>query len=111
MLHLLRGLAFIPMVLAARLRRIERRAIHRLKEGGANTTERAILLEDSGALSNFVYRRLSKAGAIVSAGNDRYYLNERAYEAFRGGRRRRAMIVVTVLLIIIAAMYLRGDFR
>jgi hypothetical protein len=108
---LARALLFIPMVIGARLRRIERHAIDRLKDGGANTAERAILLEHSGWLSDFVYRRLGNAGAIVSAGNDRYYWNERAYDEFRGRRRRRALMVVTALIIIIAAvMYFRGEF-
>jgi hypothetical protein len=109
MLPLLRMLAFIPMVLGLRLRRIERRTMERLQAAGATTGERAILLENGGAASGFVYRRLANAHAIVPVGNDRYYLDERGYRAFRGRRRRRAIIVVALLLIIIAVLYLRGD--
>jgi hypothetical protein len=111
MVQWLQALAFIPLVFAALMRRIERRALERLRSGGANTAERAILLEHSGRLSDFVYRRLRHAGAIVAAGNDRYYLSEGAYDVFRGRRRRRALIVVALVLAIVATLYVRGDFR
>jgi hypothetical protein len=111
MLALLRVLAILPMMFAARLRRIERRAIERLKGAGADTAERAILLQNSGVVSDFVYRRLGKAGAIVPANNDRYYLNERAYETFRGRRRRRAVVAVMAVLVIIAVLYAQGVIK
>lgn len=109
MVSLLRILTFVPMVLAARLRRIERRAVDRLQAAGATTDERAILLENGGALTGFVYRRLNDARVLVRLGNDRYYLNDTAYQQFCGRRRKRAVMVVTLLVIIITVLYLRGD--
>jgi hypothetical protein len=108
MLPLLRALAFVPMVLAARMRRIERRTIARLTDAGANTVERAILLEQGGPVSNFVYKRLTTAGVLVFSGNDRYYLNQPAYDAFRTRRRRRAMVVLVVLAVISVLAYMSG---
>ena len=108
MLPLLRLLAFIPMVAAARLRRVERRAIERLQAAGATSSERAILLENGGAISGFVYRRLANAHAIVPVGNDRYYLDDAGYRAFRGRRRQRGMVVLALLVIIATVIYLRG---
>ena len=80
----------------------------RLTEAGANVGERAILLEQGGAMSDFVYERLTRAGVLVFAGNDRYYLNQQAYDAFRGRRRRRAIIVSTVMAVIFVVLYFFG---
>lgn len=110
MLPLLRLLAFIPLVIAARLRGIERRTIARLHDAGADTAERAILLEDGGPISSFVYRRLGSAGALIAAGKDRYYWSAQGYERFRARRRRRALVMVTLLLAIIGMAYLLGYF-
>jgi hypothetical protein len=110
MLPLLRIVALLPMMVAARMRRIERRTIARLTDAGANTAERAILLEHGGAVSNFVYRRLTSAGALVATGNDRYYLSRPGYQTFRGRRRKRALVVLTALAAIVAAMYFLGAF-
>jgi hypothetical protein len=101
----------VPALIVARNSRIERRAIARLNEAGANTAERAILLEDAGRASRGVQRRLVEAGALVSAGNDRYYLNQPAYEAYRGRRRTRANIVLAVLAVIVLVMYYAGIFK
>ena len=107
---MLRGLAFVPLVLAARLRRVERRTLARFTDAAATTSERAILLESGGWLGAFVYRRLTRAGALVFAGNDRYYLDADAYERFRRRRRRRALIVVGAIVVLVVVLYLQGDF-
>jgi hypothetical protein len=102
-------LSFVPLALAARLRHLERRTILRVTDAGANTAERAVLLEQSGKLGEFVHRRLEHANVLISAGNDRYYFSRVAYDAFRRRRRRRAIVVLALLLIGIAVMYFRGD--
>ena len=106
----LHGLAFVPMALAGRMRRIERRTIARLSDAGANTAERAILLEGDGKLRQFVHARLERAGALIGAGNDRYYLSRPAYDTFRGRRRLRAAVVVLAVAIVGVTMYFRGEF-
>jgi hypothetical protein len=111
MLPLLRALALVPLALAGRLRRIERRAIDRFHAAGANNAERAVLLEDGGALTAFVHRRLADARAIVPAGNDRYYLNQDAYDLWCRRRRRRATVALAIALIISVVLYFRGGFR
>jgi hypothetical protein len=109
-MHFLRVLAFLPLLVAARLRQIERRTIARVTEAGADTAERAVLLEDTGQLGAFVQRRLERAGALIAAGNDRYYFDRAAYAAFRGRRRKRALVVITVLVIGLIAFYFRRDY-
>ena len=106
----LQYVAFVPLALVAALRRSERRAIARLLDAGANTAERAILLDSQRPLSGFTRQRLERAGVLQPAGNDRYYLNVGAYEVFRARRRKRAMFMAALLLIGIAILYFRGDF-
>ena len=90
--------AFCAAGVAARMRRVERRTIARLTDAGANTAERAILLERGGRLHEFVYRASDeRRGAASGPGNDRYYLNagrlrrvSRPAPPARAGRRRSA---------------------
>ena len=106
---LLRILAFVPMLLAARLRRIEQRTVSRATAAGATTAERAVLLQPSGQLGEFVHGRLLRNGVLLEAGNDRYYFSPAAYDAFRARRRKRALWIIVALLISIAILILRGD--
>jgi hypothetical protein len=108
MLQWLHALSFVPLAVAARLRRIERHTIARLHDAGANAATRGILLDRTGRLNAFVFRRLHRAGAIQDAGNDRYYLDARAYETFRARRRRRALVVMVALLLLVAGLFLGG---
>jgi hypothetical protein len=106
----IRVLAFLPLILAGRMRRAERRTIARLKDAGATVAERGVLLQRDGVINEFVVRRLERAGVVKDAGNDRYYWDGAAYERLRGARRRRAAVVFGLLLLIAAALYFRGDF-
>jgi hypothetical protein len=106
----LQYMAFVPLAFVAALRRSERRVIARLLDAGANTAERAILLDTQRPLSGFTRQRLERAEVLRPAGNDRYYLNVGGYEAFRARRRKRAMVMAALLLIGVAILYFRGDF-
>jgi hypothetical protein len=103
-----RLLLLLPLVLAGSVRRVERRTIARLKDAGANTSERAVLIENNGMIATFVHQRLEAAGALKPAANDRYYWNEAAYTVFNRRRRRRAVVVLAVLAIVFTVMYFRG---
>ena len=105
-----RLLAFVPLMLAGRLRRIERRTMARLKDAGATIAERAILLEQGGIATTLVHTRLERAHVLHAAGNDRYYLDASAYEAFLGRRRRRALVVLVVILGMLGLTYFGGLF-
>lgn len=82
----------------------------RLRDAGANTAERAIVMDRQGLLTGFVHRRLERAGVLQPAPNDRYYLNETANHAFQAGRRRRAIGVLSFLVAALAVMYFGGYF-
>jgi hypothetical protein len=99
---------FVPILVAARIRGIERRTIARLRDAGADTEERAILLEPGGRLARWVYRRLEKAQALRPGGSDRYYLHRPGYDAFRQRRRRRALLVLSAALIAMVILVLTG---
>jgi hypothetical protein len=101
-------LLFVPILVAARIRGIERRTIARLRDAGADTAERAILLEPGGRLAQWVYRRLQRAQALRPDGSDRYYLYGPGYDAFRQRRRRRALFVLSAVFITTAILFLAG---
>ena len=111
MRQLLSLLAFLPLLIAVRLRRVERSMLARLRDAGATTGERGILMPQDGLFNRFVFDRLRRAGVLQDAGNDRYYLHDAAYAGFRAARRRRALAAATILLIGVALLYLRGEFR
>ena len=102
------SLLFIPLAVAAKIRQVEHRAITRLRDAGANTAERAILMERAGPVEGFVHRRLERAGVLQAAANDRYYVNETAYRAFQARGRRRAVAVMVSLIGAFAVMYFGG---
>jgi hypothetical protein len=108
-IQILQLLAFVPLALAARVRRLERRTIDRVTDAGANTVERSVTLEPAGKLGDFAQRRLKRSGVLIPAGNDRYYFDAKAYATFRARRRQRALVVVAALVVGIAILYLRGD--
>lgn len=106
---LLRSLGFVPLAFAASVRREERRVIDRMRDAGALNAERAITLGGDGMIARWVRRRLLDSRAIAGAGNDRYYLLENGYAAFRGRRRKRAMMAGALLLIGLFILWFRGD--
>ena len=107
MVPLLRALAFVPMVIAARIRREERRLVDRFRARGAFDQERAVTVNAGGAISGFVHRRLEGVGAIRPAGN-RFYFDEDSYAGFRARRRKRAFVVVTLVVIAVGIGFLTG---
>jgi hypothetical protein len=97
------------MVIAARMRRSERRMIRALTDAGATTPARAVPVDTAGPIERFTSGRLERAGVLVPGGKDRYYFNHSAYGAFRRRRRRRALVTIIMLLIGLGVLYLRGD--
>ena len=108
MLALVLVLALVPLIVAGRMRRVERRTLARLRDAGATLAERAILLERGGPVADLVHERLERAHVLRTAGNDRYYLDVAAYDAFTGRRRRRALMVLAGILGVLGAMYFGG---
>lgn len=97
-------------VAIAASRRAERRIIESLKGQGATDSAHAAPLTPR-AFSDAAIRRLSRAGAIIAAGEDRWWVNEAAYDQFRSGRRTRALLAVLAVLVVIALIAAVGLAR
>ena len=107
MLPLFRALSIVPIVIAAKVRREERRLVDWFRARGALDENRAVTVNTGGASRGFVHRRLERAGAIRHAGN-RFYFDEESYAGFRARRRRRAFVVATLVVIGIGIGFLTG---
>src|SRR5262245_26257091 len=103
----IRVLAFVPMLIAAKVRREERRLVEWFRERGAFDEERAVAISAGGGITGFVQRRLERAGVIRPAAR-RYFFDEERYAAFRSRRRMRAFVVLTILVIGIGIGFLTG---
>jgi hypothetical protein len=105
----IQALAFIPLIVAVRARRIERRMFERFKDAGANVGERAIFVDHDGLLKRMVFRRLRASAVLRDAGNDRYYWDAAAYSEFRGRRRRRAALAIAAIVLGVLMLFFSGD--
>ena len=99
MLPLLRILGILPLFLAAKIRREERRLVDWLRGRGALDRSNAVTITGTGRVAIWVRQRLVRAGAVGEGDNGRYYLSEAGYTRYRARRRRRALIVVTVMIV------------
>jgi hypothetical protein len=107
MLGLLRALSIVPIVIAANVRREERRLVDWFRARGAFDQERAVTVNAGGAIGGFVRRRLEGAGVIRAAGNG-FYFDEDSYAGFRTRRRKRAFVVATLVVITVGIGFLTG---
>jgi hypothetical protein len=106
----LQALGMVPLVLASRIRQIERRMVRQLVAAGAVSAHRALAIAGDGRLERFVRSRLERAGAIAHSGGGRYYVVEHAYGAFRRRRRTRAWLVLAIMLVAVGVLLARGVF-
>lgn len=108
MLPLLRLLVFLPMILAAKVRREERRMIRRHRDDGAVNPDHVATAESGSRVTRWVRDRLARNGVLklTPAGS---YLDETAYSAYRWRRRRRALVMVTLVLVGFGIALFRGD--
>jgi hypothetical protein len=74
--------------------------IRRFVELDARSTDRAIPFPDLGMRRSWIFDQMVSRGVFVDAGNDRYWMNEQAAEAFLAAQRRRALIVTGILLAV-----------
>jgi hypothetical protein len=110
MAELLRALAFLPLLLAAKIRREERRLLERLRQAKALAASSAITLEEPGTIGGWVRHRLLRNRVLGESAGDRYYLIESGYDAFRRRRRQRALVAFALLIIgVLIMLYTSGD--
>jgi len=108
MLAVLRAFSLLPLMVAAKVRREERRLIRAHLERGAVSREHAARVGSDGRIAGWVRERLVRNG-VLKATSEGSYLDETAYAAFRWRRRRRALVMATLLLLGFGMAIFRGD--
>jgi hypothetical protein len=82
----------------------EHRVTRALQRAGAASPGSALPLGELRRIDRRALQRLTAAGAVVAAGDGRYWVDAEAYRGYRAERRRRAILAVIVMLIILAAL-------
>ena len=77
-----------------------KRFVRRFREHGATSPDKAIPFADVGMRRSWVFDQMVSRGVFVGAGNDRYWMDEPAAEAFLAVQRKRALIVTGILLVL-----------
>jgi hypothetical protein len=77
-----------------------KKVIRRFAERGATSPGNAILFADLGMRRSWVFDQMVSRGVFVDAGNDRFYMSERAATAFLEAQRRRARVAAAILLVL-----------
>ncbi len=93
-------------VMIAASRRVEKRLIETLKSQGATSANSAVPLAASGRSARAL-RRLAAARVLIpvkSGTAETWWLDEAAWDQFRGDRRSRALLAVLAVLVVIALM-------
>lgn len=107
---LLPGVSAFPIALAAIIVRTDKRLIEQLTEAGANREDVAVPIAAGNRLRRKRLARLVSAGAIRRhPSDDRFYLDEAGWEAFRQGRRRRVLIALGIALIAVVVVWVANN--
>jgi hypothetical protein len=97
-----------PTIMAALILATDRKIVRRLREAGATAPGLAVALDPPGPVGPARLRRMISAGAVRTAGGNRYYLDEPGYRAWRTARRKRALIILTIMICLIAMLVVAG---
>jgi hypothetical protein len=112
LLHpILRSLGVFGPLIAAVIRRADRRIQEELRHGQATSPDRAVTLAQRSPIGRWRLSRLMRAGVVRTVATDRYYWEESAWPLYRRARRRRALSVLSLLLIAIAILWWQGIVR
>jgi hypothetical protein len=108
---LLRIAATAAWVVVIALLASERRIVRALRRADATGPERAAPLTARTPVSRFRLRRLIGGGAVVAAGDGRFYLDRHGFARYRRSRRRRALVMLSVALPLIALLWWMNGSR
>jgi hypothetical protein len=108
---LLRSIIVFSPLVAAAVRRADRRIENELRHGQAMSPDRAITLSGRSPIGRWRLSRLTSAGVVHAVDAARYYWDENAWVEYRRARRRRAFTIVGVLLVAIVLLWWQGIIR
>lgn len=81
-------------------RQAERRLVETLRDAGATSADTAIAIDARRLIGVQALKRLQRAGAIVSAGHGRFWLDETALAGVKATRRGKSAWIVGVILLL-----------
>lgn len=88
-----------------------KRLIRGFVERGAFSPDQAIAFGELGMRRSWVFDQMASAGVFIQVSNDRYYLDQRAAEAFMAAKRRRMLIGTGLLLLVFVIFLLVSALR
>jgi hypothetical protein len=88
------------MSAAAVIIRRRKKFIRRFAEQGATSPDNAVPFAGIGMRRSWIFDQMVARGVFVSAGKDRFYMNEAAADAFLAAQRRRALAIGGILLVL-----------
>jgi hypothetical protein len=97
--------SFIPAIGAAR----QRATVRKFKAVGADHPSRARTLAEVGVRDNHLFSRLVRAGVVVAADDDRYFLSADGVAQWERRARIGVLIAMTVILVgVLVALIVAG---
>ena len=94
--------SFIPAIVVAR----QRATVRKFKAAGADDASRARTLAEVGVRDNHLFSRLVRAGVVVAADNNRYFLSVDGWARWQ--RRARTYVLIAMAVILIGVLVALG---
>ena len=92
-------------IVAAAIRRAERRVAERLQESGTTSFAKARSLSGLRRMEDKRLRRMLAAGAVREASPGTYYLDETALAAYKQRRRGHVLVVLGAVLLALLGLF------
>lgn len=89
-------------IIAMKIRQI----INRFLEAGAVSPEKAVTKEEIQIHNYLIFKKLTRKGVLVEAGEGRYYLNQERLALYLGNRRRILLMVLVLIILALLIFYL-----
>ncbi len=85
-----------------------KRLVRRFRETGAIDREHAVNLEALGERRSWIFNQMVRHNVFLPAGNDRYFMDERAAVEFLRQRRSRALFMAGIFALLFLLLWLLG---
>jgi 2-polyprenyl-6-methoxyphenol hydroxylase-like FAD-dependent oxidoreductase len=88
----------------------QKRLIQRFRQAGAVSPQTARTLEEIGVWDSGQFRRLNKGRVLLKTQEGGYFLDEEAWQTYRGRKRGFLFGFVILAVIVVVAAYLIFEF-